>query len=96
MNNQRMICCRCGQVCAPRADAGGSFGVEIALWLVAGPLALVGLFAWLPLLLAVAVPVVYGVWRLSAAKTACPHCGASELVSPCSPRGRAIQEGRFG
>lgn len=81
---KQFICPHCGHTGRAPRKSGGSFGLEIVLWIFC---ILIGglFFIWLMI-----VPVAYSAWRFVAKHRTCESCGQKDPIPVTSPRGKIL------
>lgn len=74
------ICKNCGYCGEEKTVTKGSFGTEIALWILGFLTVGFGLLIALP----------YSIWRICSRTKACPKCGASNMIPLDTPAGQQM------
>lgn len=77
------ICLDCKTIARPETIVGGSFVMELLLWIVFLPLALC---SWG---LSLLIPICYSVWRMTSRRRVCPSC-QGRMIGVVTPRGREL------
>lgn len=78
----KKICQQCGYFGFETTQTKGSFGVEIALWIL-------GLLTF-GFLLLIALP--YTIWRFCSKTKACPKCGGTTMIPVDTPVGKELMK----
>lgn len=76
------ICKNCGYCGKETTITKGSFGVEIALWIL-------GLITF-GILILIALP--YSLWRIFSKQKACPKCSSTNMIPLDTPAGKKLAE----
>ena len=81
------LCAACGSTRIKR-QVKGSFGIELALWLI-GFLTLIFGIGFIILIIA----LIYSLWRMFSARVkVCAGCGSTSIIQADSPMGRRLVE----
>ena len=76
------ICRNCGYVGNEKSVTKGSFGLEIALWILG--------FLTVGIFILIALP--YTIWRLCSGEQVCPKCKSNAMIPLDTPMGKKIAE----
>lgn len=73
-------CKSCGQQGPAKTSAPGSFGGELALWILLIVIAAITGAWWL-----LAIGLIYTIYRATSSSKVCSHCNSTEIIPVASP-----------